>query len=106
VDRRIANASDDPTYLFAGVEVVATYKLFNINRSKLENVLHRVLAPARLELEIVDRFGSPVKPREWFLVPLPVIDEVVDRVRDGTITEYVYDPGRATLLHVDRRQRR
>jgi hypothetical protein len=97
VNKRVAHANDDPTYLFADVEVVATYKLFNINRSKLENLLHRVLAPARLELQIDDRFGRPVKPRECFLVPLPVIDDVVAKVRDQTITEYIYDPTAAVL---------
>lgn len=97
VERRIAGAKDDPTYLFAEVEIVATYKLFNINRSKLENILHRVLAPARLELEMPDRFGRTVKAREWFLVPLPVIDEVVGKVRDRSITQHIYDPKSATL---------
>ena len=97
VEKRISSAKDDPTYLFADVEVVATYKLFNINRSKLENVLHRVLAPARLDLEMPDRFGRSVKAREWFLVPLQVIEEVVAKVRDQTITQYVYDPKAAVL---------
>lgn len=98
VARRIAAAKDDPTYLFADVEVVATYKLFNINRSKLESVLHRVFAPARLDLEMSDRFGRPVKAQEWFLAPLSAIDDVVAKVRDQTITHYFYDPTTATLV--------
>jgi len=102
VDRRIANAKVDPTYLLADVEVIATYELFNINRTKLENLLHRVLSPARLDLEIQDRFGNPVKPREWFLVPLPVIDQIVERIRDQSITEFVYDPKNAALVPVGR----
>lgn len=77
--------------------VVATYKLFNINRAKLEHVLHRVLSPARLDLTIKDRFGNPVKPEEWYLVPLHVIDEVVEKVKDGSITEFEYDPAEARL---------
>jgi T5orf172 domain len=101
VSARIAGAELESTYLFAGVEVIATYKLFNINRSKLENLLHRFFAPARLDLQIDDRFGRPVRPREWFLVPLSVIDEVVDRVRDKTITGYMYDPATASLKKVD-----
>ena len=64
---RIANARLDPTFLLADVEVAATYKLSDINRSKLENLLHRVFAAVELDLEIADRFGNPVKPREWFL---------------------------------------
>lgn len=98
VETRIANAEHDATYLLAEVEIVATYKLAGINRGKLEALLHRVFAPAQLDLEIKDRFSHPVKPREWFLVPLSVIDEAVDRIRDGSITKLVYDPSNARLM--------
>jgi hypothetical protein len=63
----------------ADVEVVATYDLFNINRNKLEKLLHRIFEPARLNIEIMDRFGNLSIPREWFLVPLDAVDEAVDR---------------------------
>lgn len=79
---------------------MATYKLFNINRTRLENVLHRVLSPARLHLTIKDRFGNPVKPQEWYLVPLHVIDEIVAKVKDGSITGFEYDPKTASLVQV------
>lgn len=97
VERRIVNAKLDPTFLLADVEIVATYKLSNINRSKLENLIQRIFDPVRLKIEIKDRFGNPVVPREWFLVPLFVIDEAVCRIKDGTITDYEYDPGTASL---------
>jgi hypothetical protein len=97
VEARIAAASKDATYLLADVEVVATYKLFNINRAKLEKLFHRLFGGVQLDLTIQDRFGNPVKPREWFLVPLGVIDEAVKRIADGSITEFVYDPKAATL---------
>lgn len=98
VETRIANAEKDATYLLAGVEVVATYKLHNLNRTRLENIFHRVFGAAQLDLTIEDRFGNPVKPREWFLVPLHVIDEVVERIRDGSITDVSYDPTKARLV--------
>jgi len=101
VKTRIANAALDATYLLADVEVVATYKLFNINRSKLENLFHRVFAAARLDLTIEDRFGNPVRPKEWFLVPLSVIDEVVKKITDQSITDYEYDPLTASLKRID-----
>ena len=100
VVRRIANAKLDPTFLLADVEIVATYDLYNINRTKLENLIHRVFDPARLDIEIRDRFGNPVIPREWFLVPLFVIDEVVERIKDESIAGYVYDPNTAKLKKV------
>lgn len=98
VETRIANARLDATFLLADVEIVATYKLSNINRTKLENLIHRIFYPARLDIEIKDRFGNPIVPREWFLVPVFVIDEAVERIKDGTITEYQYDPMAAALV--------
>jgi hypothetical protein len=81
----------------ADVEVIATYELFNINRTRLENLIHRIFGPARLDVEIKDRFGQAIMPREWFLVPLFVVDEAIDKIKDGTITGYVYDPKAAKL---------
>jgi hypothetical protein len=101
VETRLANASLDATFLLADVEVVATYVLYNVNRVKLENLIHRVFDPAQLDIEIKDRFGNPVKPREWFLVPVFVIDEAVERIKDGTITQYVYDPKDARLTKAE-----
>ena len=98
VAARFFNAKNEPTFLLADVEVVATYDLYNINRVKLENLIHRVFDPARLDIEIKDRFGKPVVPREWFLVPVFVVDEAVERIKDGTITDYVYDPKAARLV--------
>ena len=97
VERRIARAQLEPTFLMADVEIVATYELFNINRTRLETLIHRVFDPARLAVEIKDRFGNPVVPREWFLVPLFAVDEAVEKIKDGTIMHYVYDPKSARL---------
>ena len=98
LENRFLNAKLDPTFLMADVEVVATYGLYNVNRVKLENLIHRVFDSAQLNLELKDRFGIPVKPREWFLVPLHAIDEAVERIKNGTITGYVYDPLVARLV--------
>lgn len=97
IDRRIGNAKLDPTFLLADDEIVATYKLSNIDRAKLETLIQRVFDPVRLNIEIKGRFGNQVVPREWFLVPLFVIDEAVNRIKDGTITDCQYDPGTASL---------
>jgi hypothetical protein len=58
---------------------------------KHEGLFHRVFGSAQLDLTIEDRFGKRVKPREWYLVPLQVIDEVVQRLMDGTFSGMVYD---------------
>lgn len=98
VEKRVAGARLQPTFLMADVEIVSTYDLFNINRTRLENLIHRVFDAARLDIEVRDRFGNPVVPREWFLVPLAVIDEAVARIKDGTIKNYTYDPAHARLV--------
>ena len=98
VATRIKGAAKDATYLLADVEVVAEYSLHNVNRVKLENLFHRLFGAAQLDLIIEDRFGQPVKPREWFLVPLHVIDEAVARIRDGSIAQVIYDPKEARLV--------
>jgi hypothetical protein len=98
VNSRIANAKKDPTYLLADVEIVATFKLANINRSKLEAILHKFFCNARLDLELPDRFGIAVQPREWFLVPLEIIEEVVEKIKVGTLDRYRYDRETARLV--------
>lgn len=105
VETRTTNAKLDPTFLMGDVEIVATYKLANINRTKLENLIHRIFDPARLDIAIKDRFGNPITPREWFLVPVFVIDEAVERIKDGTITEYIYEPKTARLVHSSQQAR-
>lgn len=97
IKKRIANAAHDPTFLLADVELVETYELFNIDRIKMENLIHRFFAAARFDIEIKDRFGQPVSPREWFLVPLSAVDAMVEKIKDGTIEQYAYDPASASL---------
>ena len=98
VETRIAGANKDATYLLADVEVAATYKLHNLNRVKLEAIFHRLFGAAQIDLTIEDRFGNPVRPREWFLVPLHVLDQAVRRFQEGTIVDCVYDPSTAQLV--------
>jgi hypothetical protein len=98
VAKRIANAKKDPTFLLADVEIVATFKLSNIDRVKLEALLHKFFAEARLDVELKDRFGESVAPREWFSVPLKTIEEAVQKIIDGTILKYRYDAMTAQLV--------
>jgi hypothetical protein len=98
VKSRIGNAKKDPTYLLADVEIVATFKLSNINRKLLEAMIHKFFGSARLDLELKDRFGSQVEPREWFLVPLPVIEEFIEKLKTGTLSMFRYDPKKAAIV--------
>jgi hypothetical protein len=97
VKSRVANAKKDPTYLLADVDIVASYKLANVNRRALEELLQKLFGVVRLDLQMKDRFGLPVEPREWFLVPLAVIDDAIKKIMDGTIGGYRYDPETTSL---------
>lgn len=88
---RVKNASDDPTYLMAPVQIVETFECFNLNPQKLELLLHRFFGKACLEVDVFDRSGKRYTPREWFMVPLPVIEEAVELIISGEIINYMYD---------------
>lgn len=98
VEARIAGAEKSATYLLAGVDVVASYKVYGVNCQKLESLIHKVFSAAQINLTIPDRFGHMVRPREWFLLPLPVIDEAVARIRDRSILGCRYDPASGQLV--------
>ena len=98
VEKRISIAKNDPTFLMADVEIVATYKLANINRVKLEALIHKFFASARMDIQIIDRFGQPVTAREWFLVPLFIIDEAVEKIRNGQVINCQYDVNKQKII--------
>src|SRR4029453_6247025 len=58
VKSRVTNAKKDPTYLLADVDIVATYKLSNVKRTRLEALLHKFFGTARLDFELKDRFWA------------------------------------------------
>lgn len=95
---RIQNAKDDPTFLMAAVHPVATYTLYNINRVKLEHLLHNFFGEVRLNIEIADRFGKRIRPREWFLVEPSVISEAINRLKNGSIVNCRYDAARSMIV--------
>ena len=96
--RRIAGAKTDPTFLLADAELVVVYALANLHPGKLERLLHKLFAASRLDIELKDRFGGAVEPREWFLLPLAAIDEAVARLKDGSIERFRYDPDSGRLV--------
>ena len=91
VKSRIANAINDATYLLGEVEVVDEFTLYNVNRKKLENMLHKIFADVQVQLTIPDRFGKPVQPREWFLVTQEAVARAVELIQSGEISRFRYD---------------
>ena len=91
VDERIKNAKHEATYLFAEVQKVATYKVYNRNADKLEHLLHRFFANACLDIDLFNEKGQRLNPREWFVVPFDVIEETIQLFLNGNILNYKYD---------------
>lgn len=92
VDERIKNARYEATYLFADVQKVATYKVYNRNADKLESLLHRFFANACLDIDLFNEKGQRLNPREWFVVPFEVIEEAIQLILNENIVNYEYDP--------------
>jgi hypothetical protein len=91
VDERIKNAKNEATYLFADVQKVATYKVYNRNADKLESLLHRFFANACLDIDLFNEKGQRLNPREWFVVPFEVIEEAIELILNENIVNYKYD---------------
>lgn len=101
VEKRIAGAKHAPTYLMAPVEIIASYRTYNLKASALEHLLHRVFAEARLQVSQVGKDGRTYEPSEWFSVPLPVINQAIDLITTGDIVNYTYDAAAQCLSECD-----
>lgn len=88
VNKRLADVEKDPTFLCAPVRLRATYET-NFSPRKLEQLLHQFFAHANLQAEVV--LGKPIVPKEWFVVPLDLVEEAVRRILDRSIVNYRYD---------------
>src|SRR5699024_10237857 len=64
VEKRVARAEHEPTYLMAPVEIIASYRTYNLKTSALEHLLHRVFAAARLRVSQVGIDGRIYEPSE------------------------------------------
>lgn len=99
VRRRIADARNDPTFLLAPVEVIATFALQNLPRARVEELLHRFFEAARpAELFITDRFGKRVNPREWFYVLPEHVSQAANLLKEGRLHQFRYDRGQQKIV--------
>lgn len=92
VEQRIANAENEPTYLMAPVKIQASYKVVNMNSQKFEDLIHQLLKPVQFQVSVFDEKGVEHQPQEWFVVPLPVVDVIIQKIMDGSIVGYTYNP--------------
>ncbi|MFI0400106.1 MAG: GIY-YIG nuclease family protein [Thiolinea sp.] len=104
ISQRLKNAAQESTYLLAEVEVIAEYLTYDLNPQKLELLLHTLFAEACLNLDIFDVNGQRHSPREWFVVPLPVIDQAIRLLMTGQIVHYQYDAAQQALVLRSKKQ--
>lgn len=90
VNERVKNASNEATYLFADVHVLASYAIFNRNVEILENLLHRFFAEVCLDVDI-ELKGRRITPREWFVAPFEEIEKAIEFIINEQIVNYRYD---------------
>lgn len=91
VQDRIKNAKNEPTYLCDEVIVVRTYKCLNIKSYNIEQTIQSFFNSVRLSVKLYDRANNVFEPKEWFTVPLDIIDEAISLMLNSTISNYIYD---------------
>ncbi|MDO3424274.1 GIY-YIG nuclease family protein [Chryseobacterium sp. APV1] len=91
VETRIKNATKEATYLYDNVAIVAKYSCYNINIQNFENLLHRLFASVCLDIDLYDASGKRFIPREWFVVPIDVLNEAIELFINGSIINYRFD---------------
>lgn len=80
VKRRIANAENESTYLYAPVKLIEQFQVINLNPEALETAIHHALADYRFGVQITAPNGKMLTPREWFVIDLPEIEKIVNQI--------------------------
>lgn len=91
VEDRVRNAIQEPTYLMADVRIVMTYKCYNMNPQKFEQLIHNFFGSSCLNIDVFDKEGNRHAPREWFIAPVGIIDQAIHLIISGNIIKYKYD---------------
>lgn len=105
IEKRIAGAQRSSTYLEAPVTVEATYDCYGVNPRAVERLVHAMLSSQKLNVTLTDSQGRRYRPREWFCVDLETAKAVVERIADGTISNYRIDGVSGRLVAKSRRYR-
>ena len=98
VNKRIANAENEATYLFAGVNIIKSYACYDFDAKDLEDALHTVLAEHCLNVELTDHTGKKYRPHEWFTVSAETASQIVDHIICRDLDKYYVDPIQGKLM--------
>ena len=91
VEKRIKNAENEVTYLMASVKIESSWKCYNMNAQKFEKLIHKFFGSSCLEVDVFDKKDIRHTPREWFIVPLEAIEQVIALIITEKIMDYEYD---------------
>ena len=91
IDKRTENAKNETTFLMAPVKIISSYKTFNLNPQKFEDVIHQFFSERCLDMKIADKNGNSKKPKEWYVAPIKVIEQVIELIINRQIQNYKFD---------------
>ena len=100
VEERIKNAEKDPTYLMAPVKIITSWKCYNMNPQKLEQLLHNFFGKSCLNVDIFDDKKRRHTPREWFIAPIDVIEQAIELIISGEVIKYKYEPENMVIIAI------
>ena len=93
LEKRLANAENEPTYLMAGVRVIATYTpAGKLDLPLLERTIHHFFSAVALDLTVRDSHGHLHHPKEWYDAPLSAIEHALALLPTGELARHRYDP--------------
>lgn len=91
VEERIVNAEHEPTYLMAPVQIMTTAQIVNMNSHVFEGLIHQFFSAVQFHVKVYDDEGEEHIPSEWYVAPLEIIEKVIEKIVDGSITQYSYN---------------
>lgn len=80
VEKRISNAKNEATYLYAPVKIVATWEVQNFSGRKLETVIHHRFAGKQLQISVPTANGKIENPKEWYIISLDEIEAIINDI--------------------------
>lgn len=91
VEERVKNADKDTTFLMAPIKIVSTYKVYNVSPKKFEDIIHDFFKERCLEIKVTDNSRLDRKPKEWYVVPLQIIEQVIQLIINNEISNYRFN---------------
>lgn len=80
VKKRLTNTERQATYLYAPVQLVGEFEIFNVDAQKVEKTIHHALADKQLSMTVDCGNHQTVAPQEWFVVSFEEITDLISQI--------------------------